>query len=67
MIFGSQIDFNLLIKINRELLSDVIEQEIVDEVYDNSIKGEDLIDSDYEYGDDSEPEIEPEIEQNDYE
>ena len=29
MIFGSQRDFNLLIKINRELLSDVIEQEIL--------------------------------------
>jgi hypothetical protein len=29
MIFGSQRDFNLLIKINRELLSDVIEQEVL--------------------------------------
>ena len=29
MIFGSQRDFNLLVGINRELLSDVIEQEIL--------------------------------------
>ena len=53
--------------VRESMEEDVIEQEIVDEVYDNFIKGEDLIDSDYEYGDDSEPEIEPVIEQNDYE
>jgi len=29
MIFGSQRDFNLLVGINRELLSDVVEQEIL--------------------------------------
>lgn len=29
MIFGSRRDFNLFVKINRELLSDVIEQEIL--------------------------------------
>jgi len=29
MIFGSNRDFNLLTKINRELLSDVVEQEIL--------------------------------------
>jgi hypothetical protein len=29
MIFGSQRDFNLFVGINRELLSDVIEQEIL--------------------------------------
>ena len=29
MIFGSQRDFNLLVGINRELLSDVVEQEVL--------------------------------------
>ena len=29
MIFGSNRDFNLLVNINRELLQDVIEQEIL--------------------------------------
>jgi len=29
MIFGSQNDFNLFVKVNRELLSNVIEQEVL--------------------------------------
>ena len=29
MIFGSNRDFNLLVGINRELLSDVVEQEVL--------------------------------------
>ena len=51
--------------VRESMEEDVIEKEILDELYDNDIKGEDIIDSDYEYGD--EPEIEPEIEENDIE
>tara|TARA_E500000318_G_scaffold106596_1_gene114771 strand:+ start:11644 stop:12138 length:495 start_codon:yes stop_codon:yes gene_type:complete len=40
MIFGSNRDFNLLLKVNRELLKDVVEQEILLYKYDlNEIQG----------------------------